>query len=95
MMVRVGSETHLIPETQGGGFFRRAPSASFMNLDQHTTSNGGQYVSLDSRLQSEGPPGMAPPCGHWAPDAPQVLGIKQQEASDMQVRTDAHVFVEV
>lgn len=83
MMVRVGSETHLIPEAQGGGFFRRAPSAPFMNLDQRSSSRS-QYESLESRLQGEGPPSMAP-FGNWAPDSLQVLGIKQQEASDMQV----------
>lgn len=80
MLVRVGSETHLIPETQAG-YFRRAPSAPFMNLDQH---NSRQYISLDLRLQVEGSASLAP-FGQWAPDSSQVLGIKQQEASDMQV----------
>ena len=82
MMVRVGSETHLIPETQAG-YFRRAPSASFMNLEQRN-SGGRQYVSLDLRLQVEGSPSLTP-FGQWAPDSSQVLGVKQQEASDMQV----------
>lgn len=82
MMVRVGSETHLIPETQAG-YFRRAPSAPFMNLDQRNSS-GRQYVSLDPRLQVEESPSMGP-FGQWAPDSSQILGVKQQETSDMQV----------
>ena len=82
MMVRVGSETHLIPETQAG-YFRRTPSAPFMNLERRN-SGGRQYVSLDPRLQVEGSPNLAP-FGQWAPDSSQVLGTKQQEASDMQV----------
>ena len=82
-MVRVGSETHLLPETRGG-YFRRVPSAPFMNLEQHN-SGGRQFVSLDPRLQVEESPGLAP-FGQWAPDSSQVLGVKQQqEASDMQV----------
>lgn len=82
MMVRVGSETHLIPETQAG-YFRRAPSAPFMNLEQRH-SGGRQFGSLDPRLQVEGSLNLTP-FGQWAPDSSQVLGIKQQEASDMQV----------
>lgn len=83
MMVRVGSETHLLPETRAG-YFRRIPSAPFMNLEPGN-SGGRQFVSLDPRLQVEESPSLAP-FGQWAPDSSQVLGIRQQqEASDMQV----------
>ena len=84
MMVRVGSETHFIPESQAGFFgMSRVPSAPFMNLEQ-PSSGGSQFVSLDARMQAERPP-STPQFGQWAPDSHQVLGIKQQDPTDMQV----------
>jgi len=87
MMVRVGSETHFIPETQASYFgMSRVPSAPYMQLDQQNSGAPPQFV-LDSRMHSDpnlGPP-SSPHYGQWAPDSRQVLGIKQQEVSDMQV----------
>ncbi len=87
MMVRVGSETHFIPETQASYFgMSRVPSAPYMQLDQQNSGAPPQFV-LDSRMHSDpnlGPP-SSPHFGQWAPDSRQVLGIKQQEVSDMQV----------
>ncbi|KAL0050257.1 hypothetical protein WJX82_007522 [Trebouxia sp. C0006] len=87
MMVRVGSETHFIPETQASYFgMSRVPSAPYMQLDQQNSGAPPQFV-LDSRMHSDpnlGPP-SSPHFGQWAPDSCQVLGIKQQEVSDMQV----------
>ena len=87
MMVRVGSETHFIPETQASYFgMSRVPSAPYMQLEQQNSGAPPHFV-LDSRMHSDtnwGPP-SSPHIGQWAPDSRQVLGIKQQELSDMQV----------
>ncbi len=87
MMVRVGSETHFIPETQASYFgMSRVPSAPYMQLEQQNSGAPPHFV-LDSRMHSDtnlGPP-SSPHFGQWAPDSRQVLGIKQQEVSDMQV----------
>ncbi len=87
MMVRVGSETHFIPETQASYFgMSRVPSAPFMQMEQQSSTGAPQFV-LDSCMHSDsnlGPPNT-PHFGQWAPDSRQVLGVKQQEATDMQV----------
>ena len=87
MMVRVGSETHFIPETQASYFgMSRVPSAPYMQLEQQNSGAPPHFV-LDSRMHSDANLGLpsSPHFGQWAPDSRQVLGIKQQEVSDMQV----------
>ena len=86
MMVRVGSETHFIPESQAGYYgISRVPSAPFISLEQRSSHNS-QYALLDSRMHAEAPPGQPhPQFGQWAPDSHQILGVKQQEPTDMQV----------
>lgn len=87
MMVRVGSETHFIPETQANYFgLSRVPSAPFMQSEQEN-SGGTPHFLLHSPVQSENNLGLpnTPQFGQWAPDSRHVLGVKQQEVTDMQV----------
>ena len=101
MMVRVGSETHFIPESQANFFgMPRIPSAPYMQLDQRSSQTSGPSFLQELQLQgtnsgmsgSGGAPGGAP-FGQWAPDSHQVLGTRSNDATDMQVDILPHAML--